>query len=152
MAIAILGSPFMRPHMLLDASTTISTARSLSDTTWRPSLIAITSRAAQLASCTFTVTTDSRVRPSRLVASATIRLSPTSTGTLAENVPPASFAGTGLEPFTLSVTLSTPVVLRSRNACGSIVGSVTCTKLPPVPQEISSRISAPFLLEPSNSV
>jgi hypothetical protein len=34
------------------------------------------------------------------------------------NVPPASWAGIAAEPLTLSITLSTPVVRRSRNAFG----------------------------------
>ncbi len=68
------------------------------------------------------------------------------------NVPPASFAGTGAEPLTLRVTSSTPVVRRSRKACGSFDGSETRTRLPPVAQEISSRISVPVLLDPSSSV
>ena len=138
--------------MLRDASTTISTARSLSDTAGRPSIRAVTSSAAQLASRTLTMIEDSSVLPSRLVASATIRFSPISIGTLAAKVPPASFAGTGSEPLTLSSTLSTPVVRRFRKASGSIAGSETRTKPPPVAQAIVSSIVVPLLLDPSNSV
>ena len=80
---------------------------------------------AQLASRTVTVTTDSCVRPSMAVAIATIRFSPMSSGRLPMNVPPARRAGTGSDPLTLSVTVSTPVVRRFRKASGSIAGSDT---------------------------
>ena len=65
-----------------------------------------TSSIAQLVSRTVTMISVSFVSPSRLVANATIRLSPVATGTVPANVPPASFAATGSEPLTLSVTLS----------------------------------------------
>ena len=81
-----------------------------------------------------------------------MRFSPISSGTLAAKVPPASLAGTGLEPFTLSVTTSTPVVRRFRKASGNFDGSDTCTKLPPVAHAIVSSILVPFELDPSSSV
>ena len=81
--------------MLLEASKTISMARFESESVGSPSRNATTSSSAHPVGRTVRLTTSRVVRPSTLVAVATMRFSPSFSGMRPRNLPFSRVAGTG---------------------------------------------------------